>query len=123
MTVRQRGRALDRGSQRARGLDVLNARTLTALDGVIAAAFVDAQSKVPRQTGALANSGRSGTDVRDGGETWIGYMAWGGASVPKDVEYAIYAMSNGGESDWLRDAPAYNEAIETVIEGALRGIR
>jgi len=116
-----RTRSLHRAELEARRIGKVLTKELTAeLDLTTAAAFRDAQEKVPTKSRSLKNSGRSGSDVRDDGETWIGYMAWGGPSAPHDVDYAIYVMANGGESDWLRESHAYDAALEAVINLHLR---
>lgn len=117
MIRQDRTRSVARATEQARRDGrVLTKALTTELGVVMAGAFGDAQSKIPIDSGALLASGRHGTDVRDGGDTWIGYMAWGGESNPHEVDYAIYVLAHGGEHDWLRDAWAYNEAIEATID-------
>ena len=120
MITEQRGNTIARAIAKThRDGKILTRELVAELDLNMAAAFRDAQEKVPVDSRSLKNSGRSGTDVRDG-DTWIGYMAWGGPSAPKDVDYAIYVMAEGGEHDWLRDSHLYDAAIEAVIDAHMR---
>lgn len=116
MSVTQEAKSLDRAIADAARLQEFFTPALRAeLHSAISAAFADAQAKVHVLSGSLKASGRHGTVMRDHGDTWIGYMAWGGASAPHDVDYAIYAMANGGDSDWLRDSHVYEEHIDQII--------
>ncbi|KRF19409.1 hypothetical protein ASG90_20565 [Nocardioides sp. Soil797] len=121
MITQQRDRSVVRAAaQSHRDGKLLTKELRAGLDVAMSMAFADAQSKVHHQSGALLASGRHGTSVRDDGETWIGYMAWGGASAGSSADAGIYEMALGGEHDWLRDSWAYDEAIEETIDRHIR---
>lgn len=119
MTVRQaRGRTIGAAVEGLRrDSRVLTEELVADLDVTMAATFGAAQAMVPVELGSLRNSGRSGSDVRDRGETWIGWMSWGGESQPREVDYAVYAMAagEGGEGDWLRESHVYEKVFDAVI--------
>ncbi|WP_019874176.1 hypothetical protein [Sporichthya polymorpha] len=122
MTLRQDNRHSTRAAirQAERDAKVITPALRAALDAVMTGAFADAQSKIHRDSGALAASGRHGTSVRDDGDTWIGWMAWGGEHGGRAVDQAIFEQAEGGQHDWLRDSHEYDDAIEATIDAHIR---
>ncbi len=121
MIVQDRGKSVARALvQLERDSRIITPSLRAELDMQVTSAFGDAQSKIPVESGALLASGRCGSSVRDGGDTYVGYMAWGGESVPHEVDYAIFVAAAGGEFDWLRDSWAYDEAMEETIGRHMR---
>lgn len=120
--IRERpGRSVDEAATRARRMRRVVTPDLTAeLDLALGSAFMDAQSRVPIESGSLRNSGRVEAHASEDGDRWVGAMVWGGPSAPHDVDYAIYAMGSQPENDWLRGSAAYEEALDEVIESHLR---
>lgn len=113
MSVRQEAKSLDRAiADAARLQEFFTPRLRAELDETIRSAFADSQARAHVLSGALKASGRSGTDIRDDGQTWIGWQAYGGPG----VEQALYEMARGGEHDFLAGTPVYEERIGQIIE-------
>lgn len=112
-----------------------DARVVGELSKVLIEAFEDTQLKVHSPgnpggntyipTGSLLSSGKSSTDLTSGWE-WSGEISYGetallphwhdwgkhgatGKPPHFDVEYAIYEMNRGGEHDFFRDLPLFDE--------------
>lgn len=109
-------------------------KTIGALDKVLKLAFDDTQAKVHAPgnpgsptyvpTGSLKNSGNVESDFD--GKVWAGTITYGGSSsgFPNDpVEYAIYEAARGGEHDFFRDLPEFEDAfVHAMGEAQFGGV-
>ena len=119
MTIRQDDKRSIKAAikQARRDEKFITAALRAKLDVVMRGAFLDAQSKIHVDSGALLASGNHGSDVLDGGSTWVGWMVWGGHP---GTEQAIYEEALGGQHSWLRDSYLYEEALELAIDEHVR---
>lgn len=85
------------------------------LNLALRAGFLDTQANAHVLTGRLKASGEMSSRTEPDG-AWIGHIEYGGPG----VEQALYEMARGGEHDWMRNMPEFEQAMEEVIE---RGIR
>jgi hypothetical protein len=110
--ITQDAKSLDRAIAEAQRLGAFFTPRLRAeLDETIRSAFADSQARAHVLSGALKASGRSGTDIRDDGQTWIGWQSYGGPG----VEQALYEQARGGSHDFFAGTPVYEEAIDQII--------
>jgi len=126
-----------------------DARVVGSLSKVLIEAFEDTQLKVHSPghpgghvydpTGSLLASGKTSTDLTGGWE-WTGEISYGGISpLPHwhdwgkhgatgkpphfDVEYAIYEMNRGGDHDFFRDLPLFDDKFQEAVMTHFRSPR
>lgn len=118
MTVRQaRGRDVASALRDARRVGhVLTPELVAELDAHVAGAFAMTQERVGVESGALRASDRSGSDVRDEGDTYVGFLAYGDDTAP--VNYALYHLATN--EPWFEGIPASEAAMEATITAHLR---
>lgn len=96
-------------------------RTIGALENVLRSAFVETQAFTHIITGSLKASGRTSSSFE--GRTWEGHITYGGPSAGPNnpVDYAIYERARGGEHDFFRNLPAYDELFIEAVQSHFRG--
>lgn len=91
-------------------------KTIQALERVLAASFADTEAKVHVITGSLKLSGKTESDYSAEDE-WTGSISYGGESAGPNnpVDYAIYEQERGGEHDFFRDMPTFEDMYVDAI--------
>ena len=111
----RRGTSAARRESRRVG-KILTPDLTEALGAHVARAFRDAQERVGVESGALRASGRSGHELRDGDDTFVGWVAYGNDTQP--VDYAIYHLAVN--EPWFERMPAHEAAMEETIDRHIR---
>jgi len=110
MITQDRRRSLAAAAREARRVGAVITPGLTVeLDAHVRWAFADSQEKVGVHSGALKASGRSGSDVRDEGTTYIGGFTYGGPG----LDYILYHLAVN--DDWLSGTVPAEAAMEATI--------
>lgn len=111
------GRGVENAILEARRVGrVLTPDLVAALDLHVGQAFAETQARVGVESGALKATGRTGTDIRDDGETWIGWVAYGNDTPP--VDYAIYHLAVN--EPWFGGIPEVEAAMGEQIDAHLK---
>lgn len=117
MIRQERGHSVQRAIREAeRDSKVLTPKLTEVLDVLVARAFGVTQERVGVESGALRATGRSGSSIRDDGETYVAYIGYGNDTAP--VDYAIYHFAIN--EPWFEGIPATEAAMGDVIDAHLR---
>lgn len=95
--------------------------TVGRLESVLRNAFLNTQARTHIITTSLKLSGRSSSDFD--GKTWQAGITYGGPSTGpiNPVEYAVYEMARGGEHNFFRDLPLFDQAYLDAVASHFSG--
>jgi len=87
-----------------------------ALDAVLADMFAETQALTHVITGELKASGH--TTSESGEDTWMGEIIYGSPMEGDEgpAYYAIYEQARGGDHDFYRTLPLYDDQIKAAIK-------